>query len=184
MENLPKKRGRPPGRPPKYTKEEIFDHSYKLTLMKHTEKEIANFFEVSERAFEKWKKKWPELVQAIARGKDIADEEVVIALRDRAIGYSHPEDKIFLGKNGKPVVVPTIKHYPPETDAIKLYLGNRHPDKWRDKVGVELTGKEGDPLMMTNLEAANRLVFLVNIALARKKEQEQKKIADTSSKNS
>jgi len=61
--------------------------------MKHIEKEIANFFEVSERAFEKWKKKWPELVQAIARGKDIADEEVVVALRDQAVGFPSREPR-------------------------------------------------------------------------------------------
>jgi hypothetical protein len=55
-------------------------------------------------------------------------------LFERAKGYSHPEDKIF-NNNGEPLIIPTVKHYPPETAACVVWLANRQPNKWKKDPG-------------------------------------------------
>ena len=42
-------------------------------------------------------------------------------LFSRIKGYEHAEDKVF-NDNGTPMIVPTIKHYPPDPTSIIFYL--------------------------------------------------------------
>lgn len=65
-----------------------------------------------------------------------ADAVIAQKLFHRAKGYEHPEDKIF-NDSGKPLVVPTVKHYPPDTTAAIFWLKNRQPKKWRDKQEID-----------------------------------------------
>lgn len=76
-----------------------------------------------------------DFLNAVQAGLDMADELVAISMFRRAIGYSHPEEKIFYdSERGKAVRVKTIKHYPPSEQAGTFWLKNRQPDKWREKV--------------------------------------------------
>jgi hypothetical protein len=97
-----------------------------------SDKELADFFEVSKQTLYTWKGKHPAFAEAIKRGKQVSDAEVANKLYKRAIGYSHKEDKIFIHR-GKPVVVSTLKHYPPDTAAIKFWLTNKQKDIWKDR---------------------------------------------------
>ncbi len=38
-------------------------------------------------------------------------------------------------------MVPTIKHYPPDTTACIFWLKNRQRDKWRDRLDHEHSGE-------------------------------------------
>jgi hypothetical protein len=87
----------------------------------------------------------PQYKELIKESKVLSDGRVVVSLYRRACGYSHPEDKIFQ-HNGKPVIVPTTKYYPPETDAIRFWLTNRQPAEWRNKQATELTGADGQQI--------------------------------------
>lgn len=124
------------GRPTKY-KEEYVELVYKLCLLGMIDKQLADFFEVSVATINNWKKEHPEFLESIKRGKTIADLDVVVSLRQRAMGYSHPEDKVFC-TNGEVTVVPTIKHYAPDTAACAFVLKNRQPELWRDKRNIEV----------------------------------------------
>lgn len=126
------------GRPTKY-KKEYNEQTYKLCLLGATDKDLADFFHVTESTINKWKIDHPEFSESIQRGKIKADSEVAESLYKRAIGYSHPEDKIFQYE-GEPVIVPTTKHYPPDTAAAFIWLKNRQSGKWRDKHEVEHSG--------------------------------------------
>jgi len=44
------------------------------------------------------------------------------------------------------LIVPTVKHYPPDTTAAIFWLKNRQPAKWREKQEVETTIKVEQPL--------------------------------------
>jgi hypothetical protein len=104
---------------------------YPAPFLGLTDKEMAGFFEISESTFNLWKQKHPMFSESIWRGKAVADSKVAESLYRRAIGYSHNENRIFQFK-GEPVVVPYIKHYPPDTQAAALWLRNRQPKTWRD----------------------------------------------------
>lgn len=124
------------GRPSKY-KPAYDNQAYKLALLGATDKELADFFEVSEWTINKWKKEFPKFSQSLKRGKLQADSIVAEKLFKRATGYSHPDSQIFI-YYGKPVVVKTIKHYPPDTTAGIFWLKNRAKATWRDKHEIEL----------------------------------------------
>ena len=111
---------------------------------------MADFLGVSERTINTWKSKHPEFLQSITRGKLSADAGVAEKLYERACGYSHPEEKIFQYE-GKPVIVPTVKHYPPDTQAASLWLRNRQPDLWRDKASLEHSGPDGGPVRFRDM---------------------------------
>jgi len=91
------------GRPSKY-KPEYAEQAYKLCLLGATDAELADFFAVSEQTINAWKGDFPEFLESLTNGKHHADAKVAQALYHRALGYSHPEDKIFQ-VGGEPLIV-------------------------------------------------------------------------------
>ena len=124
------------GRPTAY-KAEYAEQAKNYCLLGATDIQLAGFFGVSEQTINAWKNKHPKFLEAIKQGKERADAEIAKSLFQRAKGYSHPEDKIFnSGDADNPVVVPTTKHYPPDTTAAIFWLKNRRKDHWRDQKEV------------------------------------------------
>lgn len=154
------KRGR--GRPSKYNAA-YADQARKLCLLGATDSEMADFFGVNEDTVHEWKKIHPEFSESITRGKLSADANVAERLYERAIGYSHEAVKIFMPQGAPgPVYAPYTEHFPPDTQAASLWLRNRQPAKWRDKVVQEITGKDGGPVEVSNVREriASRLARL------------------------
>jgi len=135
---------RPPGRPSRY-REEFAEQARKLCRLGATDKELAEFFGVNVDTIHTWKKTHAEFSDSLKAGKAVADADVADRLYQRAVGYSHPEDKI-MQNNGVPLIVPTVKHYPPDVVACIFWLKNRRPGLWRDKVGLEHSGPNGGPI--------------------------------------
>jgi len=102
-----------------------------------TMSDFAQLLQVDIKTLYRWIETYPEFCQSLAQARDRADHIIEGSLFARAQGYEHPEDKIFLGKDGKPVVVPTIKHYPPDTAAAQFWLTNRQRGKWAVRQEVE-----------------------------------------------
>jgi len=139
MNDKPKTKSNPVGRPTKFDDINL-DYIKKLILAGWTDSQVCEFFEVSERSLYRWKEKFDEFRQSLKDWKLIADEKVELSLYERACGYSHPEDKIF-NNNGKPLVVPTIRHYAPDPTSMIFWLKNRQPDKWKDLKNVDHSGE-------------------------------------------
>lgn len=140
----------PAGRPTKYKKEYI-KLAENLALLGCTDEEMARVLEIRLENFYKWQKRYPEFRQAILRGKDEADAKVVQALYERAKGYSHPETLYHVvsdgsGRGSSIVATETIKHYPPEVNALKFWLNNRQRGKWREKIETGFTDKDGNDI--------------------------------------
>jgi hypothetical protein len=135
----PKKRS--PGRPPTF-REEFSELAYQQCLCGATDADLADFFEVSEKTINAWKKQHPHFGEALKKGKDLADGKVANALYLRAIGYTHPEEKIFCS-DGEIVRAETIRQYPPDTPAAIFWLKNRQKARWRDKIDHEHGGSVG-----------------------------------------
>lgn len=128
------------GRPVKF-KEEFCEQALKLCKLGASDDELADFFGVCQKTINNWKLVEPKFLQSIREGKDKFDSDLIeSSLKHRASGYSHEEEKIFCS-NGEIVRATTTKHYPPDTSAIKLWLTNRDPDRWRDKQELEVSGE-------------------------------------------
>lgn len=121
-----------PGRKSTF-KEEYITLALNYSLLGATDIEMADFFGVTEKTFNSWKKQYPEFLQSLKKGKFQADSVIASKLFQRAKGYSHPDIHV---SNYKGVITKTdlTKHYPPDTTAAIFWLKNRQPDKWRDRI--------------------------------------------------
>lgn len=129
------------GRPTEY-KEEYSERVYKLCLLGAIDKDIADFFDVVEQTINGWKKKHPEFLESIRKGKAEADANVAKSLYERAMGYDH-EDTHVSNYQGAITLTKLRKRYPPDTAAAIFWLKNRKSDDWRDKQEVEHSGEIG-----------------------------------------
>jgi hypothetical protein len=122
---------RKPGRPSGYRPE--FDaQAAKLCRLGATDRDIADFFGVSEQTINAWKLRNPSFLEALTRSKDEFDSQVERSLFQRALGYSHKAVKMFQA-GGEVISKDYTEHYPPDTTACIFWLKNRQKDKWRDK---------------------------------------------------
>lgn len=145
------------GRKSEY-KIEYADQALKLCLLGATDKELAEFFSVSEQTLNKWKKDYPEFLESLKKGKNIADANVASRLYNRAIGYNCKATK-FATSNG--MITDSkefIEHYPPDTTAAIFWLKNRQPDKWRDKKEVDANVSLSDELESLSDEELQAIV--------------------------
>lgn len=113
-----------------------------LTLYEqgYTDEQVAKELGVTARTIYNWKLKFHSDFQAIKKAKISADELVEAALFRNALGYSHPEEKIFVAF-GQVTRVQTIKYYPPDTKAAIYWLNNRQPDRWKNRLTVTPGGE-------------------------------------------
>lgn len=112
------------GRPTKY-KPEFDDLAFKFALLGATDAELAMCFQVNEQSIKTWYKRQPGFLASITRGKYAADANVAHALYRRALGDERT---------------------PPDTNAASLWLRNRQPAKWRDR--IEHSGPGGEALQI------------------------------------
>jgi hypothetical protein len=124
-----------------------------LALLGMTEEQMAVVFDISMGTFQAWKKKFPTFAEAIKKGKEQADADVVYSLYRAAVGFEHESEQIFCSKEkiydtddkGKVYLkkeVPKIirvsitKKYPPDTKAAIKWLETRQPAQWSSRPNV------------------------------------------------
>jgi len=103
---------------------------------------------VASSTFYLWQNRFPEIMEALKKGKAPVDTQVENALLKRALGYSYVEtvtefelsDTGMKDNDGKPVMEKKIKsvrsikkEVPPDVGAGAFWLKNRRPDRWREK---------------------------------------------------
>lgn len=150
---------KPVGRPSLYTPK-MPKRAYRMALLGLTLDQMANAFGVDVSTVKDWMNAHNEFAAALNSGRDDADSKVAKSLFQRAIGYSHNAVKIFLNKQGEPVTVPYVEHYPPDPIAAIFWLKNRQPGQWRDKIDHDVT-VTGRLAKMDDDERAGRALELV-----------------------
>jgi hypothetical protein len=124
------------GRPTLY-RPEMVEQARKLAFLGATDREMAEFFEVSESTFNLWKHEHPELSESAKLGKEAADARVEQSLYRKAVGYSYDSEKVFQF-GGQIVRAAVVEHVPPSDTAMIFWLKNRRRDQWRDRQDVEI----------------------------------------------
>ena len=132
------------GRPSLY-KPEYAELAYKFCLLGAGNDKLAQLFGVAGSTIDKWIAEIPEFSGKVREGREVADAEIAHSLFQRAKGYQHPEVDIRVIQN-QIVKTKLVKHYPPDTSAATLWLKNRNPTQWRDKIETTLTGADGGPV--------------------------------------
>lgn len=123
------------GRPTEY--QSVYaEQAYRLMLLGFTREKLAEFFQVNESTIYRWQEKHGDFCEALRKGGAYADAEVALALYDRAKGSVEPDVHVAVIE-GEIVTTAIDKHYPPDVGAARMWLKNRQPELWRDKVEVE-----------------------------------------------
>lgn len=107
--------------------------AYKHFLLGATVEELADLLCVNKDTVYRWAKEYPKFALALRGGRAFADANVASSLYKKSMGYSHEEEEIKVIDN-KVVRVPTVKHYPPDTQAAIFWLVNRQPGLWKMRV--------------------------------------------------
>lgn len=145
-----KKLGRPSKNLPDYYPKKV----YSLALLGLTDKEIGDVLDIKEKTFQSWKRKYEALRVKLHEGRIGSLEKVADSLYHKAIGYSHPETKVFMYQ-GKIITKEVIKHYPPDTGAACFILKNKTrslEEPWKDAHEHEVSGPGGKPLQLQHQE--------------------------------
>lgn len=135
---------RRPGQPKKITPH-IARKIFLMAGYGMTDEQIGEVLGISHDTIDREKKK-PEFCVSISKYKAEADLKVINALFHRAVGYTHPEEVVrshVIGEDAdkriETVRIPTMKHYPPDTEACRFWLMNRKREEWRKEIQHEDT---------------------------------------------
>lgn len=111
-----------------------------------SDKQIAHNIGITQTTLYEWQKRFPELSEALKKGKEVVDREVENALLKRAMGYEYtevtqePVENKDTGEVRMQVTKRVTKQIAPDVTAQIFWLKNRKPDEFRDKRDVELSG--------------------------------------------
>lgn len=94
-----------------------------------TDEQIAHNCGIATGTLYEWKKKHPEIAEALKKGKAWADTQVENALFKRATGYDYDE----VTYEGGTEIRRVKKHMAGDVTAQIIWLKNRRPDLWRDR---------------------------------------------------
>src|SRR5258708_7684126 len=83
-------RGEGGGRPTKF-EPRMVKQAFKLALMGATNEDLATIWEVDVATIYRWLNEFPKFCEALRKGRDEADAEVIHSLYQHANGYSHPD---------------------------------------------------------------------------------------------
>lgn len=104
-----------------------------------TDEQIAHNCGIKRQTIYDWKKKYPDISDALKKGKEIVDYEVENALLKRAKGYRYKEitkEQVLnpiTNQYELKITKEVEKEVVPDTGAAMAWLKNRKPDKWKDK---------------------------------------------------
>lgn len=125
------------GRPTKF-RPEFVEQARKLCLLGLTDGELADFFGVDEATIHRWKHTHKDFCESISTGKMLADSDVADSLYRSAVGgHFITEERPAGGEGGPATVLPLKRQVAPSVQAQSLWLRNRQPHLWRDRVEVK-----------------------------------------------
>ena len=125
-----------------------------------TEKQIAENIGVAYSTLNEWKKRFPEITEALKKDKEYYDDKVEKTLLECATGQFKTKTEVTKWRidevTGQPVVyegTTTKTQQPPNTAALIFWLKNRRPDLWRDNPLKDKEQKGGYTGPMVNIIA-------------------------------
>ena len=121
-----------------------------------TDEQIADKIGIRRPVLYVWKAKYPDISDALKRGKAPVDTKIENALKDKATGYYVTVKKPIKVKTKKQLkdkglieeehieYVDEQVYIPPDTTAQIFWLKNRRPDRWSDKKDIAV--EESEPV--------------------------------------
>lgn len=123
-----------------------------------TLEQVAEKLDITTVTLLHWRQKYPSVKEAVIKGREPVDANVVAALYKSAMGYTYKETILEPAKLTKkqiearekmknPPPIPMVrkraitKHISPNVIAQIFWLKNRLPEEWKDRQNVNIAGK-------------------------------------------
>lgn len=122
-----------------------------------SDEQVARNIGINPDTLYTWKARFPEISEALKKGREVVIREVENALVKRARGFSYTEEtkeRKYNNRTGEFELVVTKsvqKTVPPDVGAIAFYLKNVDPEHWRDKQNIELSSQQDDMAKMDDI---------------------------------
>jgi hypothetical protein len=118
-----------------------------------TDEEISKMLGISTATYYEWKKAKPEFSEAIKKGKEVSNGELLNAAFTQSTGYFYKEQQAFRVKDYKEIdgkmmpierieVVEVERYNPPNPTMNIFMLKNRLPESYKDTYKNEIEIKE------------------------------------------
>lgn len=102
----------------------------------YTYADVAKRIGISVPQLTKWRKEYPEIAEALKKGREVVDYKVESALLKSALGYKTKEVTIItVIQNGQTVETTkqtVTREVAPNVQACQVWLYNRLPNKWKN----------------------------------------------------
>lgn len=132
------------GRPPKY-RSEFAEQARRYCLLGAIDKQLAEFFAVSDKTIENWRRKYPDFKKACIDGKAVADARVAEGIYRSAIGaVTIKIRRKTINESGLESTSEEERELPPDVGAATFWLKNRQPSNWRERIEQQIN--HGDSL--------------------------------------
>lgn len=136
------------GRPTKF-RPEMLGQITDLAMLGKTDEQIAGLIGITPQTLCEWRKNFPRISEALARGRTVADADIAGALYKRAIGM-----RVTEVREDPRGTITTTKEVPPDTSAAVFWLKNRQSAHWTDRQEQSITVKqELDTMSLAELRA-------------------------------
>ena len=128
----------------------------------YTFRDISNKIGVGSNTLTTWRKKYPEINEALKKGREIIDYKVENALLKSALGYKTRDVKVITNmQNGR--IISTTKEVidreqQPNVYAIQCWLFNRLPSKWKKNRDSILNMEEEDTTIQVTVTRADKSI--------------------------
>jgi gas vesicle protein len=128
-----------------------------------TDEEISNMLGISTATYYEWKKTKPEFMEAIKKGKEVSNGELLNSAFTQSTGFFYKEQQVFKVKDYKKIdgelkqierleVVEVEKYCPPNPTMNIFMLKNRLPAEYKDKHEMDIGNKDDKPFEVITAE--------------------------------
>jgi hypothetical protein len=112
-----------------------------------TDQEMADELHISKTSLENWKSKFKDFQAQLLDWKAEADEKVLHALCQRALGYDYEAEKPLVVSTGdfcQEIQIAHYKEHVPANVTAQIYWSKNRIKGWSDKQEVGVTDKDGN----------------------------------------
>ena len=118
-----------------------------------TNEELSKMLGISCKLFYEWQNKYSEFCEAIKKGKEVSNGELLNSAFKQSTGFYYTEEqaiKVKCGKDQEKVELIEVEKFMPPNPTMSIFmLKNPLPEQYKDKREIEATGKDGEPFQIT-----------------------------------
>ena len=166
------------GRPPKYSGD-LLPIANAMARLGATDKELMDELDVNQSTINKWRRDHKEFSLACEEGKLAFDTGIVRGLARKAMWRMETKQAHHFDKDtGTWHVLQYEEEVAPDTASMMIWLKNRLPRQWRDKIEIDQMVDVNHKIEGDSVDSRTLAIALLNVLADAKREHTTKELID------